>query len=108
MVVMKLNMIDGTSGRMADGVGVVLHRQVDGRWAERSEITTDEHGCWSSSGQARGLYQLDIDIDAYYATSGIVPFYSRITMTVRLGDTDEPQHMSVLITPYSLVTSCSR
>lgn len=104
----SVEVIDCMHGRPAEGIAVRLESQVGGAWGEPTRGVTDENGLlreWQPSlVVARRIYRIELDIDRYYATLGIVPFLPRVTITFRVLDPAERHHLPISITPYSQST----
>jgi 5-hydroxyisourate hydrolase-like protein (transthyretin family) len=51
-----------------------------------------------------GIYRLEFDLDRYFSSLGIEPFYSAVSIRVQIADERQPHHISLFITPYSCAT----
>jgi 5-hydroxyisourate hydrolase len=98
-----VSVIDSLHGRMAGGVTVRLESPVRGE--ESFQGRTGEIGQlndWQPPLVLRpGVYRVEVDIDGYYATLGIMPIYPRVIVMFRVLNPNDQYHMPILITPYS-------
>ena len=102
-----VTVIDGTYGRPATGVSVRLDREIEGSWAEQKWDMTDEEGNIFRLGDApfpRGVYRLEFDLDSYFSSMGITPFYPVVSVKFRIAEPDQTHHISLLITPSAYCT----
>ena len=99
-----VNVIDCMYGSPAQGVTGRLERQSYGTWEEPVHGRTDENGLlcgWSPTPAITpGVYRLELDVDRYYATLGIVPLYLRVNVVLRVTDPADDHRVYVLITPF--------
>ena len=102
-----IEVIDSMLGHPAEGVHVRIESQVDEGPAVEVEGRTDENGQFGHSlaGPAlgRGIHRLELDIDGYFATVGLVPFQSKSVIEFRVLDPAERQHIVVMIAPYAQI-----
>ncbi|GAA4094918.1 MULTISPECIES: hydroxyisourate hydrolase [Actinomadura] len=107
-----VSVVDSMHGRPAEGVAVQLGSQIEGEWQEIAKGHTDEEGEFGApSGElflARGVHRLELDIDGYYTTLGLAPFYPRVTIDFRVSDPGERHHIPVVITPFACATYRAR
>jgi 5-hydroxyisourate hydrolase len=99
--------VDGTYGRPAVGISVRLARDVEGSWAEQQRGTTDEEGNipqLRSVQFAHGVYRLELDLDSYFSSMGITPFYPTVVMKFRIADPSQSYYISLVITPSAYCT----
>jgi 5-hydroxyisourate hydrolase len=105
-----VSVVDSMHGRPAEGVVVCLGGQVDGAWQEIIHGHTDEQGqfrdWYGELVLTRGMHRLQLDIDSYYATLGLAPYYPRVSIDFRVADPAERHHIPVQITPYAYVIQC--
>jgi 5-hydroxyisourate hydrolase len=102
-----VRVINCTYGRPAVGVPVRLERDIDGAWVEQERDLTDDEGCISqlgNAGLARGIYRLEFDLDSYFFSLGIAPFYPAVSIRFRMTDPTRPCDISLLITPSAYFT----
>jgi 5-hydroxyisourate hydrolase-like protein (transthyretin family) len=52
----------------------------------------------------RGVYRIELDVDGYFASLGIAPFYPTITVSLRVQSPERSYTVPVLITPYAYLT----
>ncbi len=103
----SIHVVDGVHGRPLVGLAARLKSCIDGAWIEQVHAKTDEDGriCeWPGPALARGVYQLELDLDGYFSGLGITPFYPAITVSFRIIDPDSSNCISMLITPSACVT----
>jgi 5-hydroxyisourate hydrolase-like protein (transthyretin family) len=106
-VSVSIHVVDGVNGRPLTGVRARLQSHAEGTWIERAYAKTDDEGwiCqWPGSTLARGIYQLELDLDGYFSGLGIAPFYPAITIRFRIVDPERSNCISMLITPSACVT----
>ncbi|XRQ09016.1 hydroxyisourate hydrolase [Actinomadura welshii] len=100
-----VNVVDSLHGQPAEGVGMHLEHRIDGEWREVVQGKTDENGDFRPLNGGPlpqyGIYRLELDIDAYYATLGLAPFYPRVTIDFRVSDAGAEHHIPVLITLFA-------
>jgi 5-hydroxyisourate hydrolase len=97
-----VRVVDGTYGRPAAGVSVRLDRDIEGRWVKQRSDVTDEQGEFSplhDTQLGRGVFRLEFDLDSYFTSMGITPFYPVVTMSFRIADPAQVHHISLIITP---------
>jgi 5-hydroxyisourate hydrolase-like protein (transthyretin family) len=104
-----LTVIDGVSGRAADGVAVTVVGRLAGEQTFRLDGHTDEEGNFSySPGAGRRTngedYTVRLDVDAYFASRGIVAGYKQVTIMVRVVHTQTDYRIGALITPFAHTT----
>jgi 5-hydroxyisourate hydrolase-like protein (transthyretin family) len=102
---LTIRVVDCQNGRAAESVSLVL----SGPHAQLARGSTDEKGIFRYSGSSNGdshhgVYQLDLDIDSYYASLGLIPFYRKIATILRLADAEQDYVVAVLITANSFVS----
>ncbi len=99
--------IDGTYGRPAVGISVRLDRDIEGTWTEQQRDTTDEEGDVSRLRDiqfVQGVYRLEFDLDSYFSSMGITPFYPTVSMKIRVADPGQSYYISLVITPSAYYT----
>ena len=103
----SVHVINAVYGRPVIGMSARLDSQIDGAWIEQLRVKTDDKGDvsgWPDWSVARGLYRLELDLDGYFSSLGITPFYPAITIRFRIIDPSYEHHISILITPSSYMT----
>lgn len=102
------HVLDTARGRPAAGVPVSLYRGTDGGWTEIAEGETDADGRVSDLLKAGSLepgpYRIDFDVDAYQGSVGASSFYPAVSITFRVGATDEHYHVPLLLSPFGYST----
>lgn len=102
-----VHIVDGVHGRPVIGMSGRLDSRIDGAWVEQLRVKTDGRGTLSGSPDwplTRGLYQLELDLDGYFSSLGIIPFYPAITICFRIADPSYVHQISLLITPTAYMT----
>ncbi len=65
-----------------------------------------------SSGEERSGngedYMVEVDVDAYFASQGIVPGYKQVTILVRIVNAQTNYRIGLLITPFAHATWSTR
>jgi len=102
----SVHVIDGVYGRAVIGMSVRLDRYIDGSWIEQLRDKTDDDGLSGgpSASLERGVYRLELDLDGYFSSLGITPFYPAINIVFRIGDQNYSHRISLLITPSAYTT----
>lgn len=103
-----LSVIDGVSGLPAEGVKVAVLAQSAGVQSCRMRGLTDAQGNFTYSPGADlsngEHYTVELDVDAYFASLGIVAGYKQIAILVRFVTTEKDYRIGVLITPFAHAT----
>ena len=104
-----VTVIDGISGHPADGVEVTIVGRPAGEQTLRLRGLTDEEGNFIYSPVAVRLskgeyYTVEVDVDAYFASFGMMAGYKQVTILVRVVNTQTDYRIGMLITPSSHVT----
>jgi 5-hydroxyisourate hydrolase-like protein (transthyretin family) len=104
-----VTVIDGISGHPAEGIEVTVLGQAAGEQDRRVDGLTDMQGNFMYSPEPKRLstgehYTVELDVDAYFASLGIVAGYKQITMLVRLVSTQTDYRIGTLITPFAHAT----
>lgn len=99
-----VTVIDGVSGHPAEGVEVTIIGRPAGDRTLRLHGLTDEAGNFTYTPVAQRLskgeyYTVELDVDAYYASFGIVAGDKQVTVQVRVVNTQTDYRMGTLITP---------
>lgn len=105
----SVNVIDGVSGHPAEGVEVAVIGRPAGESARRQQGLTDPKGNFTYSSGTAGLYSggfytLELAVDAYYASQGIMAGYKQVTIVVRVVNTQSDYWVGTLITPFAHAT----
>jgi 5-hydroxyisourate hydrolase-like protein (transthyretin family) len=104
-----LTVIDGVSGRAADGVAVTVAGRLAGEETFRLDGHTDEEGNFTySPGAGRRIngedYTMGLNVDSYFASRGIMAGYKQVTILVRVVNTQTDYRIGALITPFTHTT----
>ena len=104
----SVHVIDGIHGRRAEGIPLRIARPNGGERERVFDGVVGENRDRPDGGQefnlTHGIYQIELDIDGYYSTFGIVPFCRRAIVAVRVLDLPEYQHIFIVITPCTYAT----
>jgi 5-hydroxyisourate hydrolase len=103
-IFLLIRIIDCVYGRPAVGVSARVMTNPQGKIKEYARCRTDATGRMTlelEEKPASRLFQIDFDINGYFAALGVTPFYPKISLNFRM-----PVHIShykliVLITPSS-------
>ncbi len=104
---LSVHVVDCAYGVAAADVGVKLRRQTRSSWQDLSEGRTGPDGrltVWRDAPIETGIYQLVVDLDAYYGILGAVPFHPRAVVEFRIGDSDTDLHLPLMVTTNSYLT----
>jgi 5-hydroxyisourate hydrolase-like protein (transthyretin family) len=101
-----VNVTDGVSGHPAEGVKVTVADRPAGELGRGLHGLTDPQGNFTYSPGAEGLphggcYSLELDVDAYFASLGILAGYKQVTIVVRVVSTQTEYRIGTLITPFA-------
>lgn len=104
-----VSVIDGVSGLPAEGVEVTLVGGPAAERAHRMHALTDAQGNFTYSPGAErvsngGQYAVELDVDAYFASLGIVAGYKHVAILVRVANTEKEYRIGALITPFAHAT----
>jgi len=106
-VSVSVHVVNGAYGRPVVGMSARIDSRVDGAWVEQIRAETDEKGdipgcpAWPLT---RGVYQIELDLDRYFSSLGITPFYPSVAIRFRISDPSYEHHISLLVTPSSYLT----
>jgi 5-hydroxyisourate hydrolase len=98
---LSVQVVDCAFGVAADNVRVCLSRRVEFEWSRVAEGRTDSDGSlreWHDDTLPAGAYQLEVNLDGYYADMGITPFLPRAIVEFDLTDTDTDLLIPLLVT----------
>jgi 5-hydroxyisourate hydrolase-like protein (transthyretin family) len=102
-----VTVIDGVSGHPAEGVEVTVIGRSIGEQS-RLDGLTDVRGNFTYSAESerlsRGEYTVELDVDAYFASLGIVAGYKHVTILVRVVAAQADYRIGTLITPFAHTT----
>ena len=105
----NINVVDGVSGRPAEGVDVNIVGQSAEEWHHCIRGLTDSQGNFTySSGAerlpARERYTVELDVDAYFTSLGLMAGYRQISLLVRIAGAEKDYRIVTLITPFAHAT----
>lgn len=98
---LSVQVVDCAFGVAADNVRVCLSRRVKSDWRRVAEGRTDSDGTlreWHDVTLPAGTYQLEVNLDGYYADMGITPFVSRAIVEFDFTDTAADLLIPLLVT----------
>lgn len=98
------HVLDAALGVPAEGIAVALTGPAGDMIAT---AVTDADGRVSALGPdllPAGVYRLEFDTGAYFATSGRAAFYPRVTIDFVLADEGSHYHVPVLLSPFAYST----
>jgi 5-hydroxyisourate hydrolase-like protein (transthyretin family) len=98
---LSVQVVDCAFGVAADNVRICLSRRVKSDWCRVAEGRTDSAGTlreWHNDTLPAGTYQLEVNLDAYYADMGITPFVQRAIVEFDLTDTAADLLIPLLVT----------
>lgn len=101
-----VTVIDGASGLPAEGVEVILIGRLDAERTGRVYALTDAQGAFTYTPGAERLssgesYTVELNVDAYFGSLGIVAGYKQIAILVRVINTEKDYRIGVLLTPFA-------
>ncbi|NKZ03745.1 hydroxyisourate hydrolase [Actinomadura latina] len=105
-----MSVIDGVSGRPAEGVEVSVLGRPAGEPGRRLHGFTDPDGNFTYSSETPkipgggGCYDVELDVDAYYTSQGIVAGYKKVSIVVRIDGTEPDYRVGTFITPFTHAT----
>jgi 5-hydroxyisourate hydrolase-like protein (transthyretin family) len=108
-----VTVIDGVHGQPAEGIEVSIVSRHNGLQVDETKGHTDGRGQLEYSDRhpspASGVtYHVEIDIDSYFATLGIVSWHKKVATLFRVLDPEDAYQIVSLITPFTQVMSCVR
>lgn len=103
------HILDTAQGRPAQGVTVILERELQGVWTELARGVTDADGRLrdllpDGTPFVNGIYRLRFATGAYFHSQGLPSFYPEVQIVVRLEDTADHYHVPLLLSPYGYST----
>lgn len=103
-----VRVVDCVYGRAAAGLAVRLIRDADGVLTQQWNLLTDDDGhIWGPPNPPlpQGTYELEIDLEGYFAALGFMPVNSAATVRFHLPAVDYRYSLTVLVTPSTCVVS---
>jgi 5-hydroxyisourate hydrolase len=101
------HVLDTSKGRPADGVAVVLERELeDGSFVESAGGTTDGDGRLKlvEGDPERGTYRLRFAIGEYFWRQGYRTFFPLAEITFVVDRSNEKYHIPLLLSPFGYST----
>ncbi|EGG10890.1 uncharacterized protein MELLADRAFT_33387, partial [Melampsora larici-populina 98AG31] len=101
--------LDATSGKPGDEMGIRLDRLTSNGFVLIANGTTDHDGRCNTllPGGSRpeiGIYKVTFFSNEFYQKRGIVSFYPFVEITFEVKDPTEHYHIPLLLSPYSFST----
>ncbi len=81
-------------GRPAGELALLLHGLTDSRGDFTYSSEAARHSCG-------GGFTLEVDVDAYYASQGIMAGYKQVTFAVRVVGSQTDYRVGMFITPFA-------
>jgi 5-hydroxyisourate hydrolase len=100
----SVHVLDCMNGCAAADMAIRLCRDLGDAWQDQARGRTDAAGRLVIRPVARGIYQVECDLDGYFAGLGVTPFYPRISIVFRVSDVAAAFAISLLITPHGYGT----
>jgi 5-hydroxyisourate hydrolase len=104
----SVHVVDSTYAAPAADLKVQLCRQdMDANWVRLARGRTSEYGVleiWPGGPLDPATYQLQFDLDGYYAALGSMTFYPRAIVEFRVTDSCANLRLPLLISPASYFT----
>lgn len=100
---LSTHVLDATSGRPAVGVAVTL---TNAGGTVLAEGATDDDGRIPGLADelGTGVYRLQFDTAAYFASQRVVGFYPEVVIAFEITDPASHYHVPVLLSPYAYST----
>jgi 5-hydroxyisourate hydrolase len=96
--------VDCTNGCAAADMSVRLYRDLGGAWEEQTRGRTNAAGHLVMELADRGTYQIECDLDGYFAGLGATPSYPRVNIIFRVSDAASLHAIPLFITPHAYGT----
>jgi 5-hydroxyisourate hydrolase len=105
-VSLSAHVLDGTLGRPAADVTVLLQRRGgDGTWTQVATGRTGADGRLDNLGElAAGVHRLTFGTGEYFAARGVGCFYPEVTVTFQVSYPGEHCHVPLLLSPFAYST----
>lgn len=102
------HVLDTARGRPAEGVPIVLEREVDGAYVELGRGATDADGrlrtLMGDRALEAGVYRLVFETAVYFEARGVEAFYPQVTIVFQVRDPSQHHHVPLLLNPYGFTT----
>jgi 5-hydroxyisourate hydrolase len=100
----SIHVVDCMNGCAAADMAVRICHESGQGWQELDRGRTDARGTLVLQPTAKGIHQIECNLDAYFAGLGSTPFYPRIRIEFRVTDGSAPYDIRLLITPHGYGT----
>lgn len=104
---LSTHVLDAGTGRPANDVSLRLHRRSGDAWQSVGDGVTDDDGrCRSMApdGLDAGVYRLQFDTGAYFATTGQSSFYPEVAIVFEVTEPERHHHVPLLLSPFAYST----
>ncbi len=101
------HVLDTAAGQPGTGIDVVLERLQDGAWLEVARGCTDSDGRVGDLGPdhlASGVLRLRFDVGSYQERRGVQAFFTEVTVTFQIEESEAHYHVPLLLSPFSYST----
>lgn len=99
---LSITVADIVGGRPAEGVALQLERQVFGNWEPVSTAASSHSGSTSFAiASNQGEYRVTLNIEAYFALSGIFSPLKKVTTIFVILDMESHYLLDIYINPHS-------
>ena len=108
MSVITTHVLDVSRGRPARGVAVLLERVGAPQSTTLARATTDTDGRVKAFAPTptlqAGTYRLTFEVGAYFASTDVDAFYSRVIVEFDVHDPTQHYHVPLLLSPFGYST----
>jgi 5-hydroxyisourate hydrolase len=104
---LSVHITDCAFGVSAADVDVLLRRQTVGEWKEMVRGRTGPDGAlavWNGQPIEAGIYQMVVDLDAYYAILGTIPLHPRAIVEFRVLDPEADLFLPLIVSSHSCLS----
>lgn len=103
------HILDVSRGRPAEGVPIVLERQVADSWQEVSKASTNSDGrapelLKDGMKLEVGIYKLTFNTKKYFESTGQKGFYPEVPVVFEIKDATQHYHVPLLLSPFGYST----
>ncbi|MGD0062788.1 MAG: hydroxyisourate hydrolase [Streptosporangiaceae bacterium] len=106
-MMISAQVLDGTYGKSAVGVGACLARANGGGWITVAMAETNGYGCiedWDNWHFERGLYRIVFDSDSYFSGLGATTAYPEVVVIFRMQNESTTFQVQLTVAPHSYST----